>query len=126
MGISACYFHQEPVNSYLVNLLVWARSTEAVQTELLMRVLLPAHGGHDLNTERWDTAGNNRHLVILVLRVEDLEARQGSNTGGDALVLESLDGLKAEGNLGTSGDEGDLGVLVLKGDVTSLDGLLER
>lgn len=91
-----------------------------------MRVLLPTKGGHDLDGHGWDTVWDDRQAVVLVLGIEDLNARHGDNTGGDALVvLEVLDGLKTERDLGTSGDEGNLGVLVLKSDVTTLDGLLE-
>lgn len=90
-----------------------------------MRVLLPAKGGHDLNGHGGDTVGDDGELVVLGLSVEDLSAGHGDNAGLDALVLEGLDGLETDADLRASGDKGDSGLLVLKGDVTTLDGLLD-
>lgn len=109
----------------LVDLLVGAGSTEAVEAELLVGVLLPAEGGHDLDGHGWDAVGNAGELVVLCLGVEDLHTWHGDDTGLDALVGEGLDGVEAYGDLGTSGNEGDLGGLVLEGDVTTLDTVLE-
>lgn len=91
-----------------------------------MRVLLPAEGRHDLDRQRGDAVGDNAEAVLLGLSIEDLNARHRDNTGLQVLVvLEELDGLQADADLGTSGDEGDVGLLVLKSDVTTLDGVLE-
>lgn len=114
------------MSSYLVNLLVGAGGTEAVETELLVRVLLPAESGHDLNGHGGDAVGDDGKLVVLGLSVEDLSAGHGDNTGRKVvLLLEGLDGLKADGDLRTGGDKGDSGLLVLKSDVTTLGGLLD-
>ena len=83
------------MQTYLVNLLVRARGTESVKTKLLMRVLLPAECGHDLDAHGGDTVGDDREPVVLLLSIEHLDARHGHNTGLEALVLERLDGLQA-------------------------------
>ena len=126
--VSTC-FHSDGLggvsDAYRVNLLVGTGSTEAVETELLVRVLLPAESGHDLDGHGGDAIGDDGELVVLGLGVEDLSAGHGDNTGLEVLLLEGLDGLETDADLGTSGDEGDIGLLVLKSDVTTLDGLLD-
>lgn len=112
------------IATYGVNLLVGTGGTEAVETELLVRVLLPAEGGHDLDGKGRDAVGDDGELVVLGLGVEDLSAGHGDNTSLEVLLLEGLDGLETDADLGTSGDEGDISLLVLKSDVTTLDGVL--
>jgi hypothetical protein len=110
----------------LVDLLVWTGSTESVETELLMRVLLPSESGHDLNGEDWDSVRKDRESVLLGLDVEQLPAWKRDDAGNDAVVLlEVLGGINGDGNFGTGGDKGDLGVLILKSNVSSLGGLLD-
>jgi hypothetical protein len=109
----------------LVHLLVGAGSTEAVETELLVRVLLPSHCGHDLDGHCGDAVGDDGELVLLGLGVEYLPAGKGDNTSCEALLREGLDGLEAERDLGTGGDEGDIGTLLLKSNVSTLDTVLE-
>lgn len=89
-----------------------------------MRVLLPAESGHNLDGKGGDTVGDDGELVLLGLGIEDLSAGHGDNTSLEVLLLEGLDGLKTDADLRTSGDEGDIGLLVLKSDVTTLDGVL--
>lgn len=109
-----------------IDVLVGARSTEAVQAELLVSVLLPAHGGHDLNGQRGDAVGENAELVVLGLGVKDLEAGKRDDTGLDAVLLgEELDGVNGNADLGTGGDKGDVGTLLLVEDVATLDRLLD-
>lgn len=111
----------------LVDVLVGARGTESVETELLVGVAFPAHSGHDLNGQRGDAVGQNREAVLLALGVEDLEARHRDDTGVNiVLLLQVLGGINTDADLGTSGDESDIGVLDLVQDVTTLDGLLDR
>ena len=127
-NISIC-FHSNGIDevsdAYRVDLLVGTGSTEAVETELLVRVLLPTESGHDLDGHGGDAVGDDGKLVVLGLGVEDLSAGHGDNTSLEVLLLEGLDGLETDADLGTSGNEGDIGLLVLKGDVTTLDGLLD-
>jgi len=60
------------------------------------------------------------------LCVKDLEAGQGNDTGGEVvLVLEGLDSLETDTDLGTGGNEGDIGLLLLESDVTTLGSLLD-
>ncbi|ROV88950.1 hypothetical protein VPNG_10195 [Cytospora leucostoma] len=109
----------------LVDVLVRSGGTEAVQAELLVRVALPAHGGHDLNGQGGDAVGQDRQAVVLGLGVEHLEAGEGDNTGLDALLLELLDGVDGDAHLGTGGHQGDVGLLDVVHDVTTLGGLLD-
>lgn len=112
--------------THLVDVLVRARGTEAVQTELLVGVTLPAHGAHDLNGQRGDTVGQDAQAVLLGLSIEDLEAGQGDNTGLDVVVVgQVLDGVNADADLGTGRDQGDGGALVLVDNVATLDGVLD-
>lgn len=108
-----------------VDLLVRTGGTEAVKTELLVGVALPAHGGAGLDGQNGDAVGQDLQAVLLGLRVKDLEARNGDNTGLDALGSEGLDRVDTDADLGTGGDDGDGGFRVLDGDVTTLDGLLD-
>lgn len=113
--------------AYLVNLLIRTRSTEAVETELLVRVALPAHRGHGLNGHDRDTIRQDGETVVLGLSIEDLEARNRDDTSLEAvLLLESGDSLDTDADFGTGGDESDVGFLVLDRNVTTLDTVLER
>jgi hypothetical protein len=87
--------------------------------------LSPAERGVSLNGNDGSAVGEDRKLVVVRLLTEDLEARKGGNTSGDALLLEELSGLDSDGDLGTGGDDGDVGVLGLDEDVTTLVGLLD-
>lgn len=110
----------------LVDILVGTRSTESVDTELLVSVALPAHGAHDLNGQRGDTVGKDRQAVLLVLEVEGLEAGHGDNASLDVLLLlEVLGGVDGNGNLRTGRNQGDVSTLNLVQDVTTLGGLLD-
>lgn len=110
----------------LVDIQVRARGTEAVQTELLVGIPLPAHGAHDLNGQGWDAVGQDGQAVVLGLGIEHLEARDGDDTGLDALLLQLLDGVDADAHLGSGGHQGDLGTLDLVQDVATLGGPLDR
>ena len=100
-------------------------STEGVDTVLGVRVLGPAEGRVGLNREDGLARGEDRETVVNGLGVKDREAWDRDDTGLDALLAELGDGLVAEGNLGTGGDEGDVGRRVLDNDVTTLGGLLD-
>lgn len=110
----------------LVDIQVGTRSTESVDTELLVSVSLPAHGAHDLNGHGGDTIGKNRQAVLLVLKVESLEAGHRDDAGLDVLVLlEVLGSIDSDGDLGTGGNQGNVGTLDLAQDVTTLCSLLD-
>lgn len=112
--------------SYLVDVLVRARGTEAVDAELLVGVPLPAHGAHDLNGQRGNTVGKDGEPVLLGLEVEDLEAGHRDDADLEVvLLLELLGGINADADLGTGGDKGDVGTLLLVKNVTTLGGLLD-
>lgn len=126
MGVSDLFYfvsHQGAVNTYLVDILVSTRSTEAVKTELLVGIPLPAHGGHDLDGQRWDAVWQNAESVLLRLGIEDLEAGDGDHTRGEVvLLLKSLDGVDGNADFRTGGHNGDIRLLGLVHDVTTLDG----
>jgi len=85
--------------TYRVDLLVWARGTEPVETKLLVRVLLPAKSRHGLNRHGGDTVGNDGESVVLVLGVKYLDARHRDDTSGDVvLVLHVLDCFQTDRN----------------------------
>ena len=114
------------IETCLVNILVGTRSAEPVETELLVSVSLPAHGAHDLNRQRGDTVGQNAEAVLLRLSIENLKAGKRDNAGLDVVLLtEFLDGVNADADLGTGGDEGDVGTFLLVEDVSTLDGLVD-
>lgn len=52
--------------------------------------------------------------------------RKRDNSGLDTLLGQSLNGLNTDADLGSGGDEGDVGLLVLVDDVTSVGGVLDR
>lgn len=110
----------------LVHLLVRSRGTETVETELLVRVALPAHGRGGLNGEDGDVVGENLELVLLRLSVEDFEARNGDDTGDDTVLLfEGGGGFDGDADLGTGGDQSDSSVGGVDSDVGTLDGGLD-
>jgi hypothetical protein len=112
--------------TYSIHLLVGAGSTEAVETELLVRVALPTHGGAGLDGQNGDAVGQDLEAVLLGLGVEDLEARNRHNTGNDTvLLLEVGGGLDGDADLGTSGDNGDGGVGGVDNDVTTVQSALD-
>lgn len=114
------------MNTCLVDILVGAGSTESVETELLVGVSLPAHGGHSLNRQRGDAVGKDGESVLLVLKVKDLEAGNRDNTGLDTvLLLELLGGINTDADLGTSRNKGDTSTLDLVKDISALGGLLD-
>lgn len=111
--------------TYSVDLLVRSRGTEAVQTELLVRVALPAHGRANLNGEDRDSVGKNLELVLLVLSIEDLEAGHRDNASNNAVVLLQVSSsVETDADFGTSGDDGDGGVRSLKDGVSTLESSL--
>lgn len=113
------------MESYLVDLLVGAGGTEPVETELLVRVALPTHGGQSLNGHDGDAVGKDLESVVLGLSIKDLEARDGDNTSDDVvLLLEVGGGFDTDADLGTSGDEGDGGVGSLDHGVGTLQSSL--
>jgi hypothetical protein len=115
----------ETVRAYLVDVLVGTGSTKSVKTELLVGISLPAHGGHNLNRHRWDTIWEDAESVLLWLSIENLEARNGNNTSSQVvLLLEDLDSVNTDANLGTSGYEGDIGILWVVHCVATLGGTL--
>lgn len=88
-----------------------------------MGIPLPAHGGHDLDRQGWDTVWDNAESVLLALGIEDLEAGDGDDTSGEVvLLLESLDGVDGDADFRTGGHNGDVRLLGLVHDVTTLDG----
>ena len=111
--------------AYLVDVLVGTRGTEAVQTELLVSIALPAHGGGGLNRQDRDVVREDLELVGLVLRVEDFEARNGDNADSEAvLLLEGGGGINTDVDLRAGGDEGEGGVGSLQHGVSTLQGTL--
>lgn len=64
-------------------------------------------------------------LVLARLLSEDLEAGSGHDASVDAVLGEEVGGLDGEGNLGSSGDEGEGGILDIAEDVGSLYGVLD-
>jgi len=109
-----------------VHLLVGTRSTEAVQAELLVRVALPTHGGASLDGQHGDTVGQDGEAVLLGLGIENLEARNGHNTGSDTVLLLEVSGsLNGDADLGTGGDNSDGSVGGVDSDVATLEGVLE-
>lgn len=111
--------------AYLVDLLVGTRGTEAVETELLVRVALPAHGAECLDGQDGDTVGEDGESVLLALGIEDLEAGNGDNGGIDVVLLLEVGGsLDTDADLGTSGDEDDAGVGSGKNSVATLQSIL--
>lgn len=112
--------------THLVDILVRTRRTEPVEAELLVRVLLPAHGGHNLDRERGNAVGQDAQLVILRLAVKDLEARHRDDTCLDAVVVgEVLGGLDTDRHLRTSREERDVRTLNFLEDITTQRGLLD-
>jgi hypothetical protein len=111
--------------TYGVHLLVGTGSTEAVETELLVRVALPTHSGAGLDGQHGNAIGQDLETVLLGLDIEDLEARDGHNTGSDTVLLLEVGGsLNGNADLRTSGDDGDGSVRGVDGDVTTLQGAL--
>jgi len=112
--------------AYRVDIHVWTGSTESVKTELLVRVLLPSEGGHGLKGHGWDAILDDGHAVVLALGVKDLNTWHGDDTGvKTVLVLEDLDGIDGNTDLGTGGNNADVWLLVVNGNVTTLGGLLD-
>lgn len=90
-----------------------------------MSVALPAHGRAGLDGEHGDAVGQDLETVRLVLGVENLEARNGDNAGGDAvLLLQVLSSLDTDADLGTGRDNRDGGVGGVDSDVATLQGTL--
>lgn len=91
-----------------------------------MGVSSPTHSRHGLDGKDGDTVGQDGESVLLILEIEDLEARNGDDASGETvLLLESLSGVDAERDFGTGGDEGDSCVLNLVGDVAATKSLLD-
>lgn len=91
-----------------------------------MGIPLPAHSAHDLNRQGWDAVGQDGQAVVLGLGVEHLEARNGDDTGLDALLLQLLDSVDADAHLRSGGHKGDVCALDLVQDVTTLGSPLDR
>lgn len=91
-----------------------------------VRPLSPSLRAIRLDGEDRGAIRKNREAVLVGLLTEDLEARQRNDASLGALLLEQLGGLNSDGNLGTGGNEGNVGVLDLVEDVTTLVGLLDR
>ena len=90
-----------------------------------MGVTLPSHGRHGLNGHGWDTVRKNREPVLLGLSIEDLETRDGDDLGLESLLGKLLDGINTDSDLGTGGNENDVGVLLVVDGVTTLHGGLK-
>lgn len=90
-----------------------------------MGVTLPSHGRHGLNGHGWDTVWKDRESVLLGLGIEDLETWDGDDLGLDSLLGKLLDGIDTDSDLGTSGNENDVGVLIVVDGVTTLHGRLK-
>jgi hypothetical protein len=90
-------------------------------------VALPTHGAESLNGQHRDAVGQHGEAVLLALGIEDLEARNGHNTGSDTVLLLEVSGsLDGDADLRTGGDNGNSGVGGFDSDVGTLDGVLER
>lgn len=127
---------------FSVHVLVRSGSTEAVETELLVRILLPSlfhvlvdippgcmknsyKSGHHFNRQDRDSIRKDGKLVFLRLGIENLPTRKGDNTGNNIVfLLQVFDSVDADTNLRTSRDQSNLGTLRLDSDVSSLDGTL--
>jgi len=91
-----------------------------------VRVLLPSECGHGLERHGWDAVWDDGHAVVLGLSVEYLNTWHRDNTGLEAvLVLEDLDGIDGDTDLGTSGNDGDVWLVCVNSNVTTLGGLLD-
>lgn len=91
-----------------------------------MRVSLPAHGAHGLDAENGDAIRKDRETVFLVLDIENLEARDGNDTGSDVvLLLQVLGSINANADLRTGRDDGNVGVLSIKSNISTLERLLD-
>lgn len=91
-----------------------------------MRVSLPAHRGHDLDGHGWNAIWEDAESVLLGLEVEDLEARDGDDLGANVvLLLQERDSVNADADLGSGGNEDNVGLLLIVHDVTTLDGGLD-
>lgn len=65
----------------------------------------------------------DREAVVLVLSVEHSPAWQRDHSSFDVLLLQGLGGVQGDVDLGTGGDDGDVGVLDFLNDVSSLSSL---
>lgn len=91
-----------------------------------MSVTLPTHGGAGFNGQNGDTVGQDRQAVLLVLSIEDLEARNGDNAGSDTVLLLEVGGsIDTDADLGTGGDNGDGSVGGVNSNVGTLKGTLD-
>lgn len=91
-----------------------------------MSIALPAHGGGGLDGQNGDAVREDLELVGLVLRVEDLEARDGDDAHSDAvLLLDGAGGVDADVDLGAGGDDGERGVGRLQDGVGTLQSTLD-
>ena len=100
--------------------------SEGVQSVLLVRPLGPSAGAHGLDGEDRVAVGQDRELVLLRLDGEDLLARHGDDSSLLALLLEEDGSLDGDGDLGSGGDEGDVGLaLDISEDVSTLRSLLD-
>jgi hypothetical protein len=116
---------KEEEETHLVDLLVWARGTEAIDTELLVRVALPTKSRSSLNGQNGDTVGKNREAVFLALGVKDFEARNGDNAGRNAvLVLQVLSSINGNADFRTGRDNGNGSIGSINRDVTTLEAVL--
>lgn len=110
----------------IVDLLEGSRSTESVQTKLLVRVSRPAKVGVDLDGKHGDAIGENRLSVLERLLLEGEPVGQRDDTGSDTLLLlEELGGSNTDGNLRTSGHKVDVTLVLGDELVTTLGGLLD-
>lgn len=109
----------------LVDLVIRSRGTPSFETKVVVAVLAPAKGRVRLDREDGRTGRKDTELVLVVLGVEHFKAGNRHETGLDALLLELGNSLVTEADLGTSRDEGDVGVLDLFENVTTLGGLLD-
>lgn len=92
-----------------------------------MRVAFPAHGRSSLNREHGNAIRQNLKLVLLGLRVEDLEARSRDHTRGHAvLLLQVVSSLDTDADFGSGRDQSHAGVGHFHGSIGSLDRKLDR
>ena len=124
----------------LVDLVVRTRSSPRLETELVVRVGAPTEGRVGLDRQDRVAGWENAELVLGALAVltlathtkeaigethEDFLAWHGDDSDLEALLSELAGSLNTKRNLGTGGDKGQVGVLSILENVTTLGSLLD-
>lgn len=124
----------------LVDLGVRSGSSPGLETKVVVRESTPSEGGVGLDGEDGVTGRKDAELVLLGLVVlksarvvacglstthEDLNARHRDDSDLESALSELLGSLDTKGDLGTSRDESQVGVLNILQNVTTLGSLLD-